>query len=404
MKIGVITDWTSDNNYGEILQCWALQQILKREGHQPFLIRFLRYDWSNDSDNSGKSFIQTLKRYLIILIKIIFIKPAIDSFLNNKEKRKIEGKHPDADVYYAERNKERKFASFFDTNIETSQAIYHDYEELCSSPPAADIYITGSDQVWNYNMHISETKAFFLQFGDEKIKRISYAPSVGHDSWPEKRKEELRQYLSAFDAISVREDSGVDICKSVGFNATHVLDPTLLLTSDSYTQLIKDAKYKEEPPYIYIYSMNYSYPDDIAWNEIREYARENRLRIKVTPGAGYTPCREIFDDVEYDYATIPGWITNIAHAHLVITASFHGSVFAILFHKQLMYTPLKGEMSKSNSRVLGMLENFDLNCMIYNKKRKVSEYAVQVVEWEKVDENKNACRVRSISYLRQAIG
>lgn len=404
MRIGITTDWTSDNNYGEILQCWALQQILKREGHEPFLIRFLRYDWKNDRTSIKPGRIQSLRRYIVILAKIILVKPAISSYLRNKEHQKIESKHPNAEEYYGCRNKEREFISFLEENIIASETIFCNYDELVANPPVADIYLTGSDQVWNYNMHISESKAFFLQFGDRNIKRIAYAPSIGHNTWPEGRKEELRHYLSSFNAISVRELSGVDICKSVGFDAAHVLDPTILLSAKDYIQSLCNTEAFDGEPYIYIYSMNYSVPSDIPWKEIRQYAKENGLKIKVTPGAGYTPCREIFDEVEYDYATISGWINNIANAKMIVTASFHGSVFSILFHKHLLYTPLKGAMSQSNNRVLGLLNDFDLNCMMYQKGRRVKDYADQAIDWNKTEKLIKSSRDSSISYLRAAIG
>ena len=402
MTIGVMTDWTSDSNYGEILQCWALQQVLIHEGYNPFLVRFLRYNWEKESNPRSFSIVNKVKFLLLVFFKFLLIKPAVVSFLKKSERKRIEEKHPDVN-YYKERNKERQFISFFEDNILTSETIYNNFDELVNNPPVADLYITGSDQVWNFDMHITETKAFFLQFGDKNLKRIAYAPSIGHNFWPKKRMEELRKYLSSFNAISVREKSGVEICRSVGFEATHVLDPSLLLTIKDYIQLLNYTVKLNDEPYIYIYSMNYSSPNDIAWKEIKQYAKENGLKIKVTPGAGYTPCREIFDGVEYDYATIPSWINNIANAQLVITASFHGSVFSILFHKHLLYTPLKGNMSQSNNRVLGMLNDFGLDCMIYKKNRCVKEYVEQEIDWMKTDHLINICRERSLSYLRNAI-
>lgn len=402
MKVGIITDWTSDNNYGEILQCWALQQVLIHEGYDPFLIRFLRYNWEKECPPKRFSITSTVKRLLFVLLKIVLIKPAVVSFFRKIEMKKIEGKHPNTE-YYNERNKERQFSSFFEDNIRTSESIYNNYDELIVNPPIADVYVTGSDQVWNFNMHITETKAFFLQFGDEHLKRISYAPSIGHNYWPKNRMDELRQYLSSFNAISVREKSGVEICRSVGYEATHVLDPTLLLSEKDYIQLIGNTANAKEEPYIYIYSMNYSSPNDIAWKDIKQYAKEFGLKIKVTPGAGYTPCREIFDDVEYDYATIPSWISNIANAQLVITASFHGSVFSILFHKHLLYTPLKGKISQSNNRVVGLLNDLGLDCMIYKQTRSVKDYVEQEIDWVKTDNLINVSRDRSLSYIRNAI-
>lgn len=400
MKIGVITDWTSKNNYGQIMQCWALQQVLKKLGHDPYLIRFLRFDWSK-APAYNPSTCEKIARYFRKIIKVILIYPAYRTYKRNKTRRQKLEDIRKKNEYVKQKDEERKFTEFLSKHIKLSPIVYQEYKNLYSNPPIADAYITGSDQVWNYEIHPSETQAFFLQFGKPTVKRIAYAPSIGHDDWPKERKHELKQYLSSFDAISVREASGVNVCKSVGFNALHVLDPTLLMTKDDYLSLLPHSLHKTKTlhPFIFIYSLNYCNTQDIDIDKIKKYAKLNSLNIKVTPSTGYTICSELFDGVEYAYATIPQWIQNIVDSELVITASFHGVVFSILCHKKFMYTPLKGKYSHGNSRILELLHDLNLTNQIEDRDKDIQDYINCKINWDAVDEKLKDMREASYNYL-----
>lgn len=401
MKIGVITDWTSKNNYGQIMQCWALQQVLKNLGHEPYLIRFLRFDWSKVPIHQV-SVDEKIARYIKRVIKLILIYPAYKTYKRNKIKKQELEKAQKINEYVHLRDIERKFTEFLNKHIKLSPDLYPSYDDLLNNPPVADVYMTGSDQVWNYEIHQSETQAFFLQFGESQVRRIAYAPSIGHDDWPKEREQELRQYLSSFYALSVRESSGVNICKRNGFDALHVLDPTLLLTKDDYANLIPHTAgsiTKCPHPYIFIYSLNYCSSQDIDIDGIKKYAKENSIHIKVTPSTGYNICSELFDEVEYVYATIPQWIESIRDSKLVVTASFHGIVFSILHHKNFMYTPLKGKHSHGNSRVLELLHCLNLEVLIEKQNKDIQDYVDCKINWDEVDEKLKVMREISYTYL-----
>lgn len=393
MRIGITTYWTSNNNYGQLLQCWALQQFLIKNGHAPYLIRFLLY-----SEKTETTLYNKIKLFFLRCFKFILIYPIYQSY----NKRKLEKSEKLLDSFFNEKDKQREFDDFRNNHLLKTEQIYEDYSVLLMNPPTADIYMCGSDQIWNFNLHPNNLKPFFLQFGSESIKRIAYAPSIGRDYWPEDRLHELKQYLSCFSYVSLREETGVKICKDLGVDAKHVLDPTLLLKKEDY-ETLEDNSFKNEAPYIFIYGVNYKTKEDINFGRIKDYANKNKLRIIVTNGSGYTPCREIFDGVEYIYATIPRWLSLIANAELVITPSFHGSVFSILYHKNLMYTPLKGNFSRGNSRVLGLLNDLELNCMIQNDKTSISEYLNQNIDWLKTDKLLNEKRRSSVDFIINAI-
>lgn len=378
-KIGIVTYWESYDNYGQQLQCWALQHYLRSQGYDAFLIR--QYVWPP----AKKRGLKKLKQWL---------KGMIANFLYDTEL----AYSPKVSKYFTFcLNKEgvrRKFPKFRKENLYMSK-VYDTPEKLIKEPPFADVYITGSDQVWNFNMPEKSLSNFFLQFGDDGIKRISYAASVGHTDFPNEFKEKIKKYLSKFSAISVREKLIVSAVASLGYNAEHVLDPTMLLTHDDYLQLVKEEVPRES---IYVYSMNYSSSDDIPFEEIKQYSQENNIPIIVTPGSGYLPAKELFEGVEYSYATIPQWIQHIASAKLVITASFHGIVFAILFHRPFIYTPLKGAHSSSNIRVTDLLEKLDLGDRIWNSQNSIND--IITIDWCEVDKKLGTFKKESINYLK----
>lgn len=144
MKIGIITFWQGKDNYGQLLQCWALQQYLRKQGHDPFLIRY---------DFVGNVRRPSFKRFLkLFLIYPIFLK--IASIVNQNRNEKL--RH-----YNDLKNKERKFCDFLKENITVSDIIYSDYSALRKTPPLAECYITGSDQVWAQKLDYEDNKAFF---------------------------------------------------------------------------------------------------------------------------------------------------------------------------------------------------------------------------------------------------
>ena len=276
MKIGIITYWQSNDNYGQQLQCWALQQWLKDKGHQPYLIR---YDFINRTLPVNK-----LKK----VWKVMLVYPALRAIWRKSRQKSLENKIASLTI----KNKARLFDKFREDRIEKSDAVYCSLGELQTNPPQADAYITGSDQVWSQLLDIKENEVFFLNFGNSGIRRISYAASFGMDEYPSKLNGALKDNLSRFDAVSVREKAGVDICKNVGIDSKMVLDPTLLLDSDNYRK-IEASRRKAE--YVYIYSLNVRTADEMYFTEVSAYAEQNNCKIVVTPASGCVLGNELFE-------------------------------------------------------------------------------------------------------------
>ena len=383
-KIGIVTYWESNDNYGQQLQCWALQYYLRSQGYNAFLIR--QYVWppmSKTLIKRIKSWIKNIIANILYITHLAYV-PFIAKYFKfclNKETCR------------------RRFPLFRRKHLKMTK-IYDHPHKLVQNPPQADVYITGSDQVWNYSMPEEPLSNFFLQFGEDSVKRISYAPSIGHANIPDSLTEKLSDYLSRFSAISVRESSAVSLVEKLGYHATSVLDPTMLLCADDYLKLAKNEKGKKS---VFIYSMNYESRDDIPFDAIRQFATNHELPIIVTPGSGYTQAKELFEEVKYSYATIPQWITHIANAELVVTASFHGVVFAILFHRSFIYTPLKGQHASANNRVLDLLHELGLSTQIYSKSIEIGCYEISKEQWQNAINKLNVLINHSKRYLVTAI-
>ncbi len=382
MRIGIVTFWHSDDNYGQQLQCWALQRYLKKLGHEPFLIRYLYKE-------------SVWRKWLKIMVKTALIYPLL-GWWRHREVRRMEAVN-------RVKNKVRRFEEFRDNHINQTQRIYGTLKELRLDPPVADVYIGGSDQIWHpVLLRWKDSRAFWLDFGGDRVRRIAYAASFGVDKCPSGLQAELSGRLSRFDALSVREESGVSICQAAGKEAVHVLDPTLLLSKDDYLSLMEDIPGKFSP-YMYIYSINISKKEDIRWSELRGFAEREGLSLIVTPASGYLPGRELFEGVEYRYATIPEWLSLIRYSGFVVTTSFHGVVFCICFHKPFIYFPLSGTHAKGNSRVLNLLSKLSLSDNVWKVPGDFERIYNLPVDWDKVEELLAPLRDKSVSFLKQVL-
>ena len=386
MRIGIITLWQSSDNYGQQLQCWALQQQLLKMGHEPYLIRY-------DIDHRFNS--QKQPKWNKIA-KLAMLYPAVKA-LKAKVKRIREKGVLD---YVVLKNKERRFDEFRNAEFRLSDRLYANLSELRSNPPLADAYIVGSDQVWAHLLSNPENEAMFLDFGENETKRIAYAPSFSMPEYPQELKKQLKREMARFDALSVREQTGVAICQELGYKAKVVVDPTMLLENNDYARI---ADIQNEGSYIYLYYLNISRSDDVEWTQLQECAKNRNLRVVATPASGYFVGKELFKDVEYKYATIPQWIGLIENAKLVVTTSFHGVVFCILHHTPFVYFPLKGKFSRGNNRVIDLCNTLGLSDRIWQNTSAYDVLMNSNIDWNVVDEKLSENRSFSIEFLREAL-
>ena len=153
----------------------------------------------------------------------------------------------------------------------------------------------------------------------------------------------------------------------MGLEAERCVDSTLLLDAGDYEEIMAPRKFNS--PYAYIYSVNMSSSSEIYWNILKKELTQRGLLPVVTTASGYMSAREFLSDVLYDYATPAEWLSNIFYSTLVITSSFHGIVFSLLFRKQFIYFPLLSAFKSGNDRIVDLLKLVGLgNRIVHNEK------------------------------------
>ena len=317
-----MTFWWSEANYGQLLQCFALQKKLRDLGHEVFLIKYHQEN----------------------------------GILESSLRKKFKSTSNTSKIPVPKANKpDRKFEQFRQKYIAASPALYTSLQQLQDYPPDADIYIVGSDQVWNFwNVPVAVCKNFihtyFLDFGGEATRRISYAASWGRTEIADDEIAEITPLLKRFDYVSVREESGVTLCQKCGRNdAKWACDPTFLLPPKTYRDLYNDNAVRQlDSKYLLLHMLNN--PCACDTQSVYDFAAKRGLEVVYVTGNSLTDNRQKF------YATIPEWLYLIDNAEYVVTNSYHGGVFATIFHKQFGVAPLTGPAAGMNVRFESMFE------------------------------------------------
>lgn len=378
MKIGILTYCQTQDNYGQVLQCYALQSVLRGMGHEPYVIN---YDSENGINNAS-----LMKRFARLLLYPIYIRRK-----RRREKEK-EARRQQMAV--------RHFDEFRHKHFTFSDKFYENLKALRVAPPQADCYIAGSDQLWGRLLSNPENEVYFLAFGGD-IRRVAYSCSFGMKEYPQELRLKLKKNLERFHKVSCREYDGVAICADLGIDAKKTLDPTLIANTDIYRSLIEKSPYNCD--YAYIYSLNISQPSELRWSELCSYIEGESLKPIVTIGSGYIEGKEIYVDVTYSYATVEQWLTNIAHARFVVTTSFHGIVFCILVHRPFVYVPLSGKFAAANNRALDLLNDLRLNDRVLIDETTFASILSNNIDWKEAESCLKSLQVESLEYLRTSL-
>lgn len=374
MKIGIITQ-PLDVNYGGLLQNYALQQVLHSLGHDVYTINrrlpdiytcrldvFLRW---------------ALKRYIRKLIGWEYLR-------SRKEYNIIK----------------QNCTKFIKENIRTTK-IFNNNKEVKSiiKKEKFDTYIVGSDQVWRpcYSNNIYND---FLDFCQKKtnVKRLAYAASFGVSEWEfnEEQTAECSRLAKLFDAVSVREDSGIALCKEhLCVEAIHVLDPTLLLEKEDYIKLVEKAcePVSNEDLFCYILDNNESIEKSIQ-------NIENRLSLKSFQVKAKNEKWMLKRGKDIKDHIIPSptkWIRAFMDAKMVFTDSFHGCVFSIIFNKPFWVI---GNKYRGNARFDSLLKQFNLESRRFDISEMNNIDLTQPIDWKKVNTIKKEWQDKSITFLK----
>lgn len=286
MKIGILSLYLG-RNYGGILQQYALSKHLESLGHQVVIL--------NRQYNGGRFVMRMIRRTLKSL----------------GVKRYNQTPRPD---YNIQPFIQREFT------ITSPVSSSKQFARLCKKE-GLDALVYGSDQIWRREFELNYGLDYFGVSTPVSVRQIAYAPSFGLDVWEYNSSEtaRIKESLSRFVALSSREDSGVRLIKeNLSLEATLVSDPTMLLTAEQYAQI--SSKPIQDKPYCFVYWLG---DEGSMKKAVGECERIKGLEV-VTINLRTT----------YPLPSIEDWLSYIANAEYVITDSFHGTVFSLLFQKQ----------------------------------------------------------------------
>ena len=230
---------------------------------------------------------------------------------------------------------------------------YSNFVELEKNPPKADIYLTGSDQVWNITHNKGVDKVFYLAFAPKGTLKYAYGASIGMSEIPEQYKSETKSLLDDYAYITVREKKAVELLKSIGVSAQEVLDPTFLLSKDEWKKFASPRIIDE--PYLLVYSVESKEQDEIISKVARVIAKKRNLKIVEISYTG--PSKEIPNcDGHIYYATPDMFLSAMLYASYVVVSSFHGTAFSINFNKNFVSVC----PDRFSSRIDSLLEKTNL--------------------------------------------
>ncbi len=384
MRICILTQ-PLHTNYGGLLQAYALQTVLKRMGHKVVTDRY-----------GAKRPISFSKR--ILYFGYHFLKRFI---LQDKRYNPFQFMFSGSNSRLVKMRKEIAVNTerFVDTHIDTIDFFKGKNKPEKETLDQFEALVVGSDQVWR--PIYSYIPAYFLDFAIGKsIKRIAYAASFGVDQceFSPKLTEQCAKLAKQFDAISVREDSGVELCrKSLGVEAVHLLDPTLLLDKEDYLQLIEENDSvvdMEKRMMCYILDKT---PE--KRNIIDHISSElGLLPLEVMPEEKLTAGTK--DATKCIFPSVSEWINGFRVSEFVVTDSFHGTVFAIIFNKPFVAILNK---ERGSSRFTSLLRIFNLEERAICSHAELSAAHMRLIDYAEVNRIRNEWKEKSTDYFKKNI-
>lgn len=262
-------------------------------------------------------------------------------------------------------------------------------KQLFHNPIDYDLHITGSDQIWNVSAGMRDYPVYFLPFINEKPK-ISLASSFGVSDIPENIKIDVKKYLSSFDSLSVRESDGVKILKELELDAKQILDPTFWVNRDEWDKLAGDV------PIIkghYIVAYGFEVGSNIPQIFINKVKETYNL-----PVIGFDAARSFSYDRTYNIGGPKEFLNIFKYATVVITGSFHGTAFSIIFRKDFYVLP----HSIRNSRMESLLNLFNLSNRMVSVEN-LSELCVESIDYKKNEDTIYELQNDTRQYIKQII-
>lgn len=363
MKVGILT-FHRAHNCGAMLQCFALQTVLERMGHT---VDVLDCNAIGEEKRFRNLCLWPLRRSARKVIEFLFSLGSFDLRL-------------------------LRFAKFRRCNLHLSAPV-----DFRNFPQEYDRYIVGSDQVFQPNLTKELAPLFLLDAVLDATKKFSYAASFGYESLPDKYRPLYKRCLDKFADLSVREASGAKIIQEeleLKKNVSVVLDPTLLLTAADYAPM--ERRIAAPVKYVLVYSIGGAY------KKLRDTAKQvaEKFGLKIVY---VNACRRHYWDVPFsDYLSVSPdrMIYLIHHAQFVVTTSFHGVAFSLIYHKP--FIAILPNDSKVAGRIPALLSKVGLLNNAIPETEMVSDKLLEsakAMDYEAIDAELDSFRQKSFAFL-----
>lgn len=324
MKICTITCQNA-NNHGARLQCYALAKYFILQGHEVEVIDYRPY-------------------YMRGVTPLLYVPKTIKDFIK-------------LFLHLPSRIRSRKRHGYFEEFTKKwipRTKIYWNIDELRKDPPLADMYVAGSDQIWNTTFKNGTDPGYYLDFGPANIRRESFAASFATEELVPSSVEFVKENLKRFDKITVREQSALKILKDLGFKGELQDDPVFLLTKEQWDEVADGTGTGEGENYVLVY--DFYLGDDIK-RKAQEIAKERGLKI-------YAVCHKAlsYADKNFVYAGPETFVSLIKNASYVVSNSFHGTVFSMIYNVPFCVLDRPDGL---NIRMRDLLERKNMmNCLV----------------------------------------
>ena len=355
-------------NYGSVLQCYATEQIIKNMGYDVETINYLPERVTKHGMlKSIKNKTKKLEHSIILrtIARIIIFPSYLLRF--------------------------RTFKKFRNKYLNMTKTIYKNYEEILEDVPQADIYCTGSDQVWNSEWNSEIDKSLFLGFAPDNKRKIAYAASFGKKELADFEIEETKKMLKRYDKISVREKSGVDIINSLGIEGSvNVVDPTLLLSGDEWRKLTSN-KYKGQE-YILVYNLNRNKKIDNYAKKLSEKTGLKVIYLSYQLHEFYKKGKMVCNPKVEDF------ISLIDNASYVISDSFHATAFSLNLNTQFIIV----YPGKFSTRLQSLLEILNLENRVAKDENDLNVVNKEI-DYEEINKKMELMRNESLDWLKESL-
>lgn len=378
MRISILT-FTHNANFGAAIQCFALSEYLRSKGHEVSLLRIRRTPWK-----AQKSILKRIRGKIGAIYHLFcdlsYVR--LDLLMNKRNLARVQ---------------DEQFESFYQSYLPPFTEACTSDNEMRDALPESDLFIVGSDQVWNPKNAQRQLLMFYFSFLEDQ-HRIAYAASFGgSENISLKQEDEVRinELLHRFDAISVRDDVGLRILESrFGLRGIKVCDPSFLIDPTAYSGIAKESSLNGKGCLFSFY-----FTPDKQWHDDVLFLSES---LGLKPRVDWQKRR--YRGLEYNpILSMPDWLRLIETSDFVLTNSFHCAVFCILFRKQFIVTP---SYAGGIGRIHSLLRDLGLeNRLIEDRRqiRKSMEVIRQKIDYDAVFEKIQAQKKIAEQFLSQAI-